>query len=151
MLHIPLVSLVRVQLCQSVLYLITKNHILFGWDQLTNLKNTQFLCLAWVAFAVCDGSSSTNTVKCCPLSFAAFGWIWAESIAVYTSELLLLLLSPCLRNNVARLGSRPFSIFSSSHHSATSSFVPCLPGCLLALIKSCEVMWSLTLVVLCDL
>ncbi len=48
---------------------------------------------SWVAFAVCFGSSSIWTMKQCPISFSPFGWIWADSISLYTSELIRLLLS----------------------------------------------------------
>ncbi len=48
---------------------------------------------SWVAFAVCFGSSSICTMKRRPINFAAFGWIWAESISLYTSEFIWLLLS----------------------------------------------------------
>ncbi len=48
---------------------------------------------SWVAFAVCFGSSSICTMKRRPINFAAFGWIWAASISLYTSEFFHLLLS----------------------------------------------------------
>ncbi len=47
----------------------------------------------WVAFAVCFGSSSICTIKRRPINFAAVGWIWADSISLYTSEFIRLLLS----------------------------------------------------------
>ncbi len=46
-----------------------------------------------VAFAVCFGSLSICTVKRCPMSSEAFGWILADIIARNTSEFILLLLS----------------------------------------------------------
>ncbi len=48
---------------------------------------------SWVAFAVCFGSSSICTMKHHPINFAPFYWIWAESISLYTSEFIRLLLS----------------------------------------------------------
>ncbi len=48
---------------------------------------------SWVAFAVCCGSLSTCTMKRRPINFAAFGWIWAEIISLYTSEFFRLLVS----------------------------------------------------------
>ncbi len=47
----------------------------------------------WVAFAVCFGSSSICTMKRSWISFAEFDWIWAESLSLYTSEFIRLLLS----------------------------------------------------------
>ncbi len=48
---------------------------------------------SWVAFAGCFGSSSICAKKHHPINFAAFGWIWAESISLYTSKFIRLLLS----------------------------------------------------------
>ncbi len=48
---------------------------------------------SWVAFAVCFGSLSICTMKHRPINFAPFGWIWADSISLYTSEFFRLLLS----------------------------------------------------------
>ncbi len=48
---------------------------------------------SWVTFAVCFGSSSICTMKCRPINIAPFDWIWAESISLYTSEFIQLLLS----------------------------------------------------------
>ena len=59
------------------------------------LHNIPLLCLknSLVAFAVCFGSLSICTVKRCPMSSEAFGWIWADNIAWNTSKFILLLLS----------------------------------------------------------
>ncbi len=48
---------------------------------------------SWVASAVCFGSSLICTMKRRPINFAAFGWMWAESISLYTWEFFQLLLS----------------------------------------------------------
>ncbi len=48
---------------------------------------------SWVTFAVCFGSASVCTMKHRPIDFAAFDWIWSDSISLYTSELFWLLLS----------------------------------------------------------
>ncbi len=45
-----------------------------------------------VAFAVCLGHRPV-VLKRHPINFAAFGWIWADSISLYTSEFIQLLLS----------------------------------------------------------
>ncbi len=45
---------------------------------------------SWVAFAVCFGFC---TMKCHPINFAPFVWIWADSIFLYTSEFFRLILS----------------------------------------------------------
>ncbi len=47
---------------------------------------------SWVAFAVCFRSLSICTMKRRPINFVAFDWIWAESISLYTSEFIWLLL-----------------------------------------------------------
>ncbi len=44
-----------------------------------------FCCMFWV-ISIC-------TMKRRPINFAAFGWIWADSISLYTSEFFRLLLS----------------------------------------------------------
>ncbi len=49
--------------------------------------------ISWVAFSVCFGPLSIYTMNCRPINFAAFDWIWAESISLYTSELIRLFLS----------------------------------------------------------
>ena len=51
-------------------------------DWLDHCRIFYFFALktSWVAFAVCFGSLSICTVKRRPINFAAFGWIWAESI-----------------------------------------------------------------------
>lgn len=46
---------------------------------------------SWLAFAGHFGSLSISTCKCCCISFASFGWIWAEDTALYTSGFILLL------------------------------------------------------------
>ncbi len=38
---------------------------------------------SWVAFAVCFGSLFICTIKRRSISFAAFDWIWTESISLY--------------------------------------------------------------------
>lgn len=50
------------------------------------LKNISFHCLEKLLLCFCChfGSSSIYTVKCCLISFAGFGWIWAECISLYT-------------------------------------------------------------------
>ncbi len=64
-------------------------------DWLGHCKILQFFIFknSWVAFAVCFESSSICTMKRRPIKFAAFDWIWAVSIALYTSEFIQLLLS----------------------------------------------------------
>ncbi len=68
---------------------------LISWDWLGHFRMFHFFTFknSWVAFAVCFGSSSICTMKCRPINFAAFGWIWANSISLYTSESIRLLLS----------------------------------------------------------
>ncbi len=48
---------------------------------------------SWVTFAVCFGSLCICTMTHHPINFAAFSWIWADSISLYTSEFIRLLLS----------------------------------------------------------
>ncbi len=48
---------------------------------------------SWVVFSVCFGSLYTRTMKCHAINFDAIGWIWADSISLYTSEFIRLLLS----------------------------------------------------------
>lgn len=50
-------------------------------------------------------------MKHCPISFAEFGWIWADSVALYTSQFILLM------SNEPFL-SLSLSILSSSNHSS---------------------------------
>lgn len=63
-------------------------------DWLGHVRILHFFALRnpWVDFVVCFRCCSTSTVKC-RLSFAAFGWIRAENIALYTSQFNLLFLS----------------------------------------------------------
>lgn len=51
------------------------------------------ISLSGVAFAVCLGSLSICTVRRRPSSFVAYGWMWAESVDLHTSEIILILLS----------------------------------------------------------
>lgn len=46
----------------------------------------------WVAFTVCAKLLSIYTVKQCPVSFEAFGWIRRDSLALNTSEFIMMLL-----------------------------------------------------------
>lgn len=64
----------------------------FLWDQVTHLVSF-FPRNSWFAFAVRFGSFYICIVKQRLISFPAFGWIWAKSIPLYTSEILLPLLS----------------------------------------------------------
>ncbi len=61
-----------------------------GYWRIFHFFNGQVMAMP---FEVCLGSLSICNVKMCPISFVTFGWMWAESIAVKTSELILLLLS----------------------------------------------------------
>ncbi len=67
-----------------------------GWDQEIDSACAEYSTFftfknSWVAFALCFGSLFICTMKHRPINFAAFGWIWAESISLYTSELICLL------------------------------------------------------------
>ncbi len=70
----------------------------------TQIKSecTHTLCGPWVAFAVCFGSLSTCTMKCRLINVAALDWIWADSISLYTSELIRLLLSSVSSLNTSK-------------------------------------------------
>ncbi len=59
------------------------------------LQNIPLFHLQRVAFAVCFWYvlKPIGFMKRRPINFAAFGWIWAESTSLYTSELIRLLLS----------------------------------------------------------
>ncbi len=48
---------------------------------------------SWFAFSVCFGSFPLVLWSAVQSNFAALDWIWAESISLYTSELIRLLLS----------------------------------------------------------
>ncbi len=48
---------------------------------------------SWVVFAVCFASLYTRTMKRHAINFDAIDWIWADSISLYTSEFIRLLLS----------------------------------------------------------
>lgn len=54
-------------------------------DGLGNWKISHFFTMrnSWLAFAACFGLLSIYTVKCCLISFAAFGWICAESLTLH--------------------------------------------------------------------
>lgn len=81
---------------RSVLSSVIQKHALSG-DKMTDLANEEYPVFASrnsrVAFAVRFGSLSICTVKLSLISFVAFLWIWAESIALYTLQFVLLLLS----------------------------------------------------------
>ncbi len=69
-----------------------------GWNQEIDLASAEYSTLlpwknSWVVFAVCFGSLSTCTMRRRPINFAPYGWIWADSISLYTSEVIRLLLS----------------------------------------------------------
>ncbi len=70
---------------------------------------------SWVAFAVCFGSSSINTMKRRPINLAPFDWIWADSISLYTSEFFWLLLSSVtsLINTVTQCHWKPCMLMPS--------------------------------------
>lgn len=75
-----------------------------------------------VAYAVCFGSLSPfPTQKCCPISFATFGSIWVEIIAMYTSEFMLLLKYIYISTNI----SDSFPLAAKQSHAITLP-PPCL-------------------------
>ncbi len=67
-----------------------------GWNQETDLAISEYFNVylqKLLCFCCMFGSSSICTMKCRPINFAAFGWIWANSISLYTSAFFRLLLS----------------------------------------------------------
>lgn len=73
---------------------------------------------SWVDFTVCFGSLAICTVKCQPINFPAFSWIWADGIVLNT---LRIHSSTSIRN---------YTI--NDHHWANSigsHTCPCLVAC----------------------
>ncbi len=70
---------------------------------------------SWVDFAVCFESSFICIMKRHPINFAAFSWIWLESISLFTSEFIRLLLSSVLSS---------LNTSNTSHWKLCSCFTP---------------------------
>ncbi len=87
---------------------------------------------SWVAFAVCFWSLCICTMECHPINFAAFSWIWADSISLYTSEFIRLLL---------------FSTMSSKNTSNQCHWKPCtlMPShCSTMFHRWCFMLWIMS-------
>ncbi len=92
-------------------------------DWLSHCRIIHFFYLqnSWVAFAVRFGSLSICIMKRRPINFAAFGWIWAESISLYTSELIRLLLSS-VTSSLNTSNPVPLEAMQLMHHTAPPCF-----------------------------
>lgn len=86
---------------------------------------------SWVPFADCFGSFSICTLKCWPIIFAGFAWIWA---ALNTSQFKLLLLS-AVTSSVSTSGPVPLAAI---HAHAITLPLECLTVCGMLWIMSCS-------------
>ncbi len=94
------------------------------WDQEIDLAIAEYYTFftfrnSWVDFCCMFWVISTCTMKRRPINFAAFDWIWTESISLYTSEFIRLLLSYHQKTPVTQCHWKPCS---SCHHTAPPCF-----------------------------
>ena len=82
----------------------------FCLDQVTDLSIFHFFASinSWVALAVCFGSLSIPVMKLHPISLAGFGWIWADSMSLNTSQFIRLLLS-CVTSSINTSDAEPLA------------------------------------------
>lgn len=92
-----------------------------GWLGHWRILHCFTLRSSWVVFAVCFGLLSICTVKHHIISSAASVWLWADSIALYTSEFILLRPSAVTSSMKT---SEPVQLTALHAHDATITLPP---------------------------